>query len=215
MAQSDALKRHEFQIPTILEDGHAITTKQDLALHLENPITSRQRFTDDNSWLSAPVSPPLPAYQAGTWKSISEKKATISPPAVKTDFSHDIGVVSSPFGLPSPILLSPHPRTASFNSKLSGLPPSLRSSISAKLSGSYLPRLVTVRATFTPTRNDELHITVGETLRLLEQFQDQWSLVQQTGRNDPKLGVVPTFCINAPPNTSYTKDLLPLPINSS
>jgi hypothetical protein len=83
--------------------------------------------------------------------------------------------------VPTPAL---SPRTAA--SKARGTTPAP----SAKL-----PRLVIVESTFTATLHDELEIREGETLRLLEEYEDEWCLVQRVGRKDAEKGVVPRFCV--------------------
>ncbi|KAJ7137910.1 hypothetical protein C8R44DRAFT_728101 [Mycena epipterygia] len=58
-----------------------------------------------------------------------------------------------------------------------------------------MPRLMTVVNPFSPTLDDELPIQVGETVRILEEYQDGWALVQRIGRIDAPKGVVPRTCI--------------------
>lgn len=66
---------------------------------------------------------------------------------------------------------------------------------SRSLNGKKLPRLMTVVHTFVPTLADELGIQLGETLRLLEEYEDEWCLVQRCGRHDAEKGVIPRFCL--------------------
>ncbi|KAJ6622902.1 hypothetical protein B0H10DRAFT_1787288 [Mycena sp. CBHHK59/15] len=54
---------------------------------------------------------------------------------------------------------------------------------------------MTVVNAFTPTLDDELLIKVGETVRILEEYQDGWAFVQRVGRIDAPRGVVPRTCI--------------------
>ncbi|KZV65934.1 hypothetical protein PENSPDRAFT_543463, partial [Peniophora sp. CONT] len=54
---------------------------------------------------------------------------------------------------------------------------------------------MTVCATFTPRSEDEMLVTPGENLRLLEMFEDDWCLVQRVGKLEGELGVIPTFCL--------------------
>ncbi|KAK7019508.1 hypothetical protein R3P38DRAFT_2973894 [Favolaschia claudopus] len=58
-----------------------------------------------------------------------------------------------------------------------------------------MPRLMNVINSFIPTMEDELPIQIGDTLRLLEEYQDGWALVQRVGRIDAPSGVVPRTCI--------------------
>lgn len=72
---------------------------------------------------------------------------------------------------------------------------SVLSNASKPTNGSKLPRTVVVESTFTPSLHDELAIQEGETLRLLEEYEDEWCLVQRMGPNTTERGVVPRFCI--------------------
>ncbi|KAG6880230.1 hypothetical protein C0992_002996 [Termitomyces sp. T32_za158] len=58
-----------------------------------------------------------------------------------------------------------------------------------------LPRLMAVSASFTPTLDDELAIKIGDIVRMLEEFQDGWCLIQRVGRIDAPKGAVPRFCL--------------------
>ncbi|KAF7979612.1 hypothetical protein HWV62_41938 [Athelia sp. TMB] len=57
------------------------------------------------------------------------------------------------------------------------------------------PRLMDVATAFTPSLDDELSLALGETIRLLEEFEDSWCLVQRVGRRNAPQGVVPRFCL--------------------
>ncbi|KAA1469227.1 hypothetical protein DENSPDRAFT_878753 [Dentipellis sp. KUC8613] len=74
-------------------------------------------------------------------------------------------------------------------------PKSAISSLFSVKSSSSLPRLMDVASTFTPSREDELAVRVGEVLRLLEEFEDEWCLVQRVGPVDAEKGVIPRFCL--------------------
>jgi hypothetical protein len=52
-----------------------------------------------------------------------------------------------------------------------------------------------VSTTFQPSRDDELAVRAGDTLRLLKEFEDEWCLVQRVGRPNAEKGVVPRFCL--------------------
>lgn len=71
-----------------------------------------------------------------------------------------------------------------------------RLSSSSPKSDKKLPRLMNVSDAFDPSMNDELLISVGETVRLLEEYEDEWCLVQRVGRVDAEKGVVPRFCLS-------------------
>ncbi|KAI0819000.1 hypothetical protein BC629DRAFT_690575 [Irpex lacteus] len=62
-----------------------------------------------------------------------------------------------------------------------------------------LPRLMAVLCTFTPSLADELSISIGEPVMLLEEYEDEWCLVQRVGKSDAERGVVPRFCLQEAP----------------
>lgn len=89
--------------------------------------------------------------------------------------------------------LSPNPaRNSSF-----GLHPVVSTKLSSysRHSEKKFPRLMNVVNSFEPSMEDELMITVGETIRILEEYEDEWCLVQRVGRIDAEKGVVPRFCL--------------------
>lgn len=67
-----------------------------------------------------------------------------------------------------------------------------------------LPRLMVVSCTFVPSLPDELRIAVGEPLRLLEEYEDEWCLVQRVGA-DAERGVVPRFCLQEVPVAAHPR----------
>ncbi|KAI0705925.1 hypothetical protein BC835DRAFT_1409982 [Cytidiella melzeri] len=102
---------------------------------------------------------------------------------------------------------SPLPSPARIQSIGSGSP--LRSSMmkTGKAKGTRasqavkpLPRLMAVVCTFTPSLADELSVSIGEPLLLMEEYEDEWCLVQRVGKADAERGVIPRFCLTeAPP----------------
>uniref|UniRef100_A0A0W0GCH6 SH3 domain-containing protein n=1 Tax=Moniliophthora roreri TaxID=221103 RepID=A0A0W0GCH6_MONRR len=97
-------------------------------------------------------------------------------PARTTSFAHQ----QQHSGSKSPFRSSFSTKHLSFKSAKGGLP---------------LPRLMTVINTFEPSLDDELLIQIGETIRLLEEYNDGWCLVQRIGKADSPRGVVPRFCL--------------------
>ncbi len=79
-------------------------------------------------------------------------------------------------------------------------------------SGKPLPRLMIVASTFVPSLADELPIRAGEVLRMLEEYEDEWCLVQRVGKVDAERGVVPRFCLkdrrDAPPPSARKRNSL-------
>jgi hypothetical protein len=61
------------------------------------------------------------------------------------------------------------------------------------------PKLMKVVNTFTPNLEDELTISIGETIRLVEEYPDGWCMIQ---RKDSRTGVIPRFClVDRPPSS--------------
>lgn len=101
--------------------------------------------------------------------------------------------------------ISPPP-SYNFPSGNGKVPPSPRTAASIaprlpQMPSARLPRLVVVETTFQATLHDELEIRVGEILRLLEEYEDEWCLVQRVGPKDSEKGVVPRFCVVDKPST--------------
>jgi hypothetical protein len=104
--------------------------------------------------------------------------------------------IESDGGLPPPPLPSPA-RSESFNIPviLGTAPMSPTSPTEINPEAHDLPRMMTVVHTFEPTLTDELNIKVGDTVRMLEEYKDQWCLAQHIGSPDAPRGVVPRFCL--------------------
>ncbi|KAI9466081.1 hypothetical protein BJY52DRAFT_321816 [Lactarius psammicola] len=132
---------------------------------------------------TVPLPPPPPDAAAAT---------AIPPPTpMSRKFSEPASTpLRDSFDLP-PV---PSPRSTSFNTGTT-TPPAPRTAITAVFAPKALPRLMLVSTTFQPTRDDELGVRAGETLRLLKEFEDEWCLVQRVGRPDADKGVVPRFCL--------------------
>lgn len=129
---------------------------------------------------------PLPPTPRGT-------AATVIPPPTPMcrKYSEPVSTpLRASFDLP-PV---PSPRSASFNTS-SNVTPAPRTTLAAVFAPKTLPRLMLVSTTFQPSRDDELAVRAGETLRLLKEFEDEWCLVQRVGRPNAEKGVVPRFCI--------------------
>ncbi|KAI0273500.1 hypothetical protein BC834DRAFT_966019 [Gloeopeniophorella convolvens] len=115
-----------------------------------------------------------------------------TPMTMNKKFSVDVTApMRESFDLP-PV---PSPRSASFNRASHTTISAPRTSINAVFSQKSLPRLMLVTAPFKPTRDDELAVRPGETLRMLDEFEDEWCLVQRVGRSDAEKGVIPRFCL--------------------
>lgn len=142
-------------------------------------------------------SPPPPAYSAQLSAPLitvritdkDEKEARRATPHVNVTLK--LGDAAST--LPSPVRsASMGPDSAPFKSFASA----------SKLAGvgkKDLPRLMVVASTYVPSLPDELPIAVGEPLRMLEEYEDEWCLVQRIGKADEERGVVPRFCLQEVP----------------
>jgi hypothetical protein len=104
------------------------------------------------------------------------------PPVVSTTFK-----LESSSGRPS--------RTSSFI-KLDPLTLNTANDSSQTSASASIPtKLMTVINTFTPTLDDELPLTIGDTVRMLEEFKDGWCSVQYLGKDNAAKGAVPRFCL--------------------
>lgn len=90
----------------------------------------------------------------------------------------------------------PSPRTAA--SKSPG-----RFSMSPSMKSETLYKLVVVESTFPPSLTDELEIQLGEHLHLIEEYEDEWCLVQRIGSKEK--GVIPRLCISEKDRSPSTK----------
>jgi hypothetical protein len=94
-----------------------------------------------------------------------------------------------------------HHHSSAMSSPKSPIVETTKSEIEAKLEAATaaknkkLPRLMNVITTFAPTLDDELLVKVGETIRLVDEYNDGWCLVQRVGKVDAPKGVVPRFCL--------------------
>ncbi|KAI0951744.1 hypothetical protein AcV7_007756 [Taiwanofungus camphoratus] len=133
----------------------------------------------------ADVGGPLPNPPSAT-------SQRIPPPALEIPAHPRITI--SHAGLTSSVVV-PSPRSSSFiDSPLSRTSPSTarpKSTLGRKL----MPRMVMVQSTFTPSLSDELPIKIGETLNMLDEYEDEWCLVQRVGTANAQRGVVPRFCL--------------------
>ncbi|KAF9556012.1 hypothetical protein CPC08DRAFT_599136, partial [Agrocybe pediades] len=48
---------------------------------------------------------------------------------------------------------------------------------------------------YIPTLSDELRVQVGDTVRVLQEYQDGWCFAQYVGKADAPKGVVPLVCL--------------------
>jgi len=144
-----------------------------------------------------PVSPPKITVDANT-KSVSRKPVTPTTlNALKVDVRPASPIMPSPIRSASMGPDSPVYKSLQSAPKLQ--PP--QASTGAKT----VPRLMVVACTFVPSLADELAIRLGEPLRMLEEYEDEWCLVQRVGKADAERGVVPRFCLQERP------EVLPVP----
>lgn len=92
----------------------------------------------------------------------------------------------------------PSPRSESFQS-IASTPSAPRTALATVFAPKSLPPLMLVTSAFQPSRPDELSLSIGETLRLIKEFEDEWCLVQRVGRPNAEKGVVPRFCLEERP----------------
>lgn len=100
--------------------------------------------------------------------------------------------------VPASAAPTPSPRrTSSFGLDGFGEQANLKAKPSIK--GQKLPRKMLVEHTFIPSLADELAIKVGEVLNMLEEYEDEWCLVERIGSRAGERGVVPRFCLKERP----------------
>lgn len=129
----------------------------------------------------------------GNGKANLQVEVPIRPVVASNTLSADTGVA------PSPI---PSPRTSSHGAYApdsAWKTPATSRPKSRSFNSKRLPRLMVVTCTFVPSLADELAIKVGETLRLVEEYEDEWCLVQRIGKLDAEKGVIPRFCLQERP----------------
>jgi hypothetical protein len=90
----------------------------------------------------------------------------------------------------------PSPRCESFHSTTRS---ATRTALATAIAPTSLPRLMLVASDFQPSLPDELSLSIGETLRLVKEFEDEWCLVQRVGGPNAEKGVVPRFCLEERP----------------
>ncbi|KAI0820239.1 hypothetical protein BC628DRAFT_1330937 [Trametes gibbosa] len=203
-------------------DGKPMEKQEVLVILPTEPPASKRR--DEGKWvpqvaagkgstvvldLKAPhneVRSPPPTYTAtnspSSTPSSSPRPPHLNLPTVMV--THENSNLSVPAPAPSPV---PSPRRAS--SFGIGTPmgadqqTNLRSKPSVK--GQKLPRAMLVEHTFIPSLADELTIKVGETLRMLEEYEDEWCLVEGLGNRSNERGVVPRFCLKERPRGHHKR----------
>lgn len=143
--------------------------------------------SDPNPVKVTRVMPPMPE--------LTEKPSTVLPPTPMKPSS-----VESPPVTPDSRSNLLSPRSSSFANQVTTqlltadfIPAKPEKPIEEKKA---FPRLMTVTTTFTPTMADELAIVMGETVRLLEEYADEWCLVQRVGKIDEVKGIIPRFCLS-------------------
>ena len=117
------------------------------------------------------------------------------PPALKLP----IVTVSDENTLPIPGLPSPVPSPRRTSSFIKEAPTEANLKPKPSLKGQKLPRKMLVEHTFIPSLADELSIKVGEVLTMLEEYEDEWCLVERIGARSGERGVVPRFCLKERP----------------
>ncbi|TFK88324.1 hypothetical protein K466DRAFT_77071 [Polyporus arcularius HHB13444] len=149
--------------------------------------------------VEAALSPP-PTYQAtsrssspGSTPSSSPRPPALNLPTVSVTHENHEYLSVPPVATPVP---SPR-RTSSFGMEGLGEQANLKAKPSIK--GQKLPRRMLVEHTFIPSLADELAVKVGEVLNMLEEYEDEWCLVERLGSRSGERGVVPRFCLKERP----------------
>ncbi|KII88158.1 hypothetical protein PLICRDRAFT_54014 [Plicaturopsis crispa FD-325 SS-3] len=170
-------------VPSPVKKKSSLRTKSkwDKPLTIANPEYSPPPAYNGSNRSEAqhylPPPPPIP----------SNKTKTAPPPTPPASLKLK---TASPFETEAP---APSPRSSSF-------PSSQRKSTTSSRADKKLPRLMSVCMTFDPALEDELAIQFGEAVRMLEEYEDEWCLVQRVGKSDAPKGVVPRFCLQERPD---------------
>lgn len=141
---------------------------------------------------------PPPTYTAtgspSSTPSSSPRPPALNLPVVTINHQDSDLLLSVP-----PVSAVPSPRrTSSFGMEgLGNGETNLKAKPSMK--GQKLPRKMLVEHTFIPSLADELAIKVGEVLNMLEEYEDEWCLVERIGSRAGERGVVPRFCMKERP----------------
>lgn len=123
----------------------------------------------------------------------------------KDNITHGIlpGITVTP--APPPLHIPPDTYAAGLSPVLSPRTSASKERNTTPTPSTKLPRLVIVDSSFTVSLHDELEIREGETLRLLEEYEDDWCLVERLDPESAKRGVVPRFCVVDKPNVVTSK----------
>ncbi|KAI0695855.1 hypothetical protein C8T65DRAFT_710719 [Cerioporus squamosus] len=144
---------------------------------------------------------PPPTYTAASSRSSSPGSTPSSsprPPALNLPTVTVTHENNDHLSVPAVATPVPSPRrTSSFGMEGLGEQANLRAKPSIK--GQKLPRKMLVEHTFIPSLADELAIKVGEVLNMLEEYEDEWCLVERIGSRSGERGVVPRFCLKERP----------------
>ncbi|KAJ8480776.1 hypothetical protein ONZ51_g6433 [Trametes cubensis] len=152
------------------------------------------------------VRSPPPTYTASTTPS-STPSSSPRPPHLNlptVTVTHENSNLTVPAPAPSPV---PSPRRASSFGVGAPMGTDQQANLKSKPSvkGQKLPRNMLVEHTFIPSLADELTIKVGETLRMLEEYEDEWCLVERLGSRSGERGVVPRFCLKERPRGHHKR----------
>ncbi|EGN95764.1 hypothetical protein SERLA73DRAFT_186979 [Serpula lacrymans var. lacrymans S7.3] len=129
----------------------------------------------------------------------SQRKGKVPPPLPS------IPVSLNPMREGEPLTPTQSPvRTCSFTQVYGDTPGQLSPGI--RRSNFKLPRLMVVTSVFEPAMKDELLIKLGETLTMLEEYEDEWCLVR---RHDRVMGMIPCFCLSEPPKSTTSPQFSP------
>ncbi|KAI0784402.1 hypothetical protein C8Q75DRAFT_736264 [Abortiporus biennis] len=148
---------------------------------------------------STGTKPQPPAYEAVSGIPSAKIPLTVQVPIHTPNTpltAATLNITSATSPVPSPRSSSYGNLDSSWKSKtpLSGRPRA------KSVNGKRYPRLMLVVCTFVPSLPDELRINLGETLRLIEEYEDEWCLVQRVGKSEDERGVIPRFCLQERPD---------------
>jgi len=146
----------------------------------------------------ATLVPTTPRKSRASLKSLASSQSLIIPdfePMPVVSPARSESFAPKDLDLPSP----PPPRTppANFNSGSAGGQIGFSPIEEDEEVGLAQSRLMTVVARYTPNLPDELHVKLGDIVRIIAEYKDGWCFAQLLGTIDAPKGVIPLVCLQA------------------
>jgi hypothetical protein len=145
----------------------------------------------------ATLVPTTPRKSRASLKSLASSQSLIIPdfePMPVISPARSESFAPKDLDLPSP---SPHTPPANFNSGSAGGQIGFSPIEQDEDVGLAPSRLMTVVARYSPNLPDELHVKLGDIVRIIAEYKDGWCFAQLLGTIDAPKGVIPLVCLQA------------------